>query len=155
MTKKKRTKMTNYDDEFEAWPKFPKPFPEITEVHVDGVQVFPTKDSGERIACDSGMVRDVSSDKPRFDLLLPKGVPYEGQLLTRFARLLQRGAEKYAPRNWEQAATEEEYERFRESAFRHLIQWLTGETDEDHAAAVMFNLMGAELVKGRLFGNTK
>jgi hypothetical protein len=43
----------------------------------------------------------------------------------------------------------EEYERFRESAFRHFLQWFNGETDEDHAAAVYFNINGAEYVLAR------
>jgi hypothetical protein len=63
--------------------------------------------------------------------------------------LMARGAEKYDERNWEQAAGDEEYGRFLESAFRHFMQWFNGELDEDHAAAVLFNIMGAEYVKWR------
>jgi hypothetical protein len=43
-----------------------------------------------------------------------------------------------------------EYERFQESAARHFEQWLEGENDEDHAAAVFFNINGAEYVKAKL-----
>lgn len=111
---------------------------------------FVTKDSGERQFFETGMQRDVSVDKPRFDLLLPLGVPYAEQMLTRWANLMARGAKKYASRNWERAATQEELDRFKESATRHFIQWLAGETDEDHAAATYFNIMGAEFVKGKL-----
>lgn len=96
------------------------------------------------------MQRDISGDKARFDLLLIDGMPYDDQPLTRWARLMQRGAEKYNERNWEKAATEEELARYKESAFRHLMQWLCEEGDEDHMAAVLFNLAGAELVKWRL-----
>jgi hypothetical protein len=96
------------------------------------------------------MQRDVNTGKARFDLIMPMLMPYRAQLLTRWAELMGRGAEKYDARNWEQAATLEELERFRESAFRHFLQWLTGETDEDHAAAVLFNISGAEYVKWRL-----
>ena len=103
-----------------------------------------TKDSGKRAEYDSGMVRDTSQDKARFDLLLPAGVPYEEQLLTRFANLMTRGAVKYNARNWEKANGEAELARFKESAMRHLMQWMCGETDEDHATAVMFNLMAYE-----------
>lgn len=103
-----------------------------------------TKDSGERQVYSTGMQRDVSTNKPRFDLLVPEGVPYKAQMLTRFAELMMRGAEKYDARNWEQAGTAEELARFKESAFRHLMQWITGETDEDHAAAVLFNVMAHE-----------
>lgn len=111
---------------------------------------YVTKDSGERAVFPSGMVRDTNASKPRFDLLLPEGIPYEQQLLTRFAALMARGAEKYAERNWEQANSLKEINRMRESAFRHLMQWLAGETDEDHAAAVMFNLMAAEATAWKL-----
>lgn len=55
-----------------------------------------TKDSGKRESYDNGMVRDVQTGKPRFDLLMPNGVPYPDQLLTRFAELMARGAEKYS-----------------------------------------------------------
>lgn len=108
---------------------------------------FETKDSGERAQFDSGMVRDTEKGKPRFDLLLPLGVPYEDQMLTRDARLMQRGAEKYNARNWEKARGEAELQRYHSSALRHLLQWIGGETDEDHAAAVRFNIMAGEYVK--------
>lgn len=103
-----------------------------------------TKDSGERQEFDSGMQRDTEAGKPRFDLLVPENVPYEEQLLTRFAALLGRGAEKYEQRNWEQADSWAELDRMKSSAFRHFMQWFCGETDEDHAAAVMFNLLAFE-----------
>ena len=105
---------------------------------------YVTKDSGERAEFDSGMRRDTETGKPRFDLTQPLGVPFEEQLLTRFARLMGRGAEKYTERNWEQACSEEELARFKASAFRHFMQWYCGETDEDHAVAVIFNMMGFE-----------
>lgn len=63
---------------------------------------------------------------------------------------MQRGAEKYGERNWENAKTWEELDRFEASAFRHFIQWIDGERDEDHAAAVIFNIAAAEYVKERL-----
>ncbi len=111
---------------------------------------FTTKDSGAREEYDSGMVRDTESGKPRFDLLLPRGVPYEDQFLTRVAGLLARGAEKYSARNWEKAAGQEELDRFKGSAFRHLMQWMADERDEDHAAAVVFNLMAYETIKWKV-----
>lgn len=98
----------------------------------------------------SGMRRDIQSGKPRFDLLLVDGLPYEEQFLTRFAELLARGSEKYGERNWQLASSEEELLRFRASALRHMMQWATGELDEDHAAAVAFNLMAYEYVKWKL-----
>jgi hypothetical protein len=105
---------------------------------------YVTKDSGKREEFDSGMVRDTQDGKPRFDLLIPRDVPYSDQFFTRVAGLLGRGAEKYSDRNWEKAGGSEELERFKSSAFRHFMQWLNDESDEDHAAAVVFNLLAYE-----------
>ena len=106
-----------------------------------------TKDSGARAEFDSGMVRDTAEGKARFELLLPLGVPYAEQFLTRVAELMARGAEKYDSRNWEKADSEAEMERNKSSALRHLVQWAAGEDDEDHAAAVVFNLLAHETTK--------
>ena len=114
---------------------------------------YTTKDSGKREEFDSGMVRDTQDGKPRYDLLIPDGVPYRAQFLTRVAELLGRGAEKYSDRNWERALGSQELDRFKSSAYRHFIQWMTGETDEDHAAAVVFNLLGYETTKWKMSNN--
>lgn len=111
---------------------------------------YETKDSGVREEYASGMVRDTQEGKARFDLLLPRGVPYANQMLTRFAELMARGAKKYGDRNWEKARGEEELERYHSSALRHLQQWVAGESDEDHAAAVMFNVMAGETVRFKM-----
>lgn len=111
---------------------------------------YETKDSGERQQFDSGMRRDTQAGKARFDLMIPEGVPYEDQLLTRFALLLSRGAEKYDERNWEKANSKAEIDRAKSSAFRHFMQWLTGERDEDHAAAVLFNIMVVDTTQAKL-----
>lgn len=108
---------------------------------------FETKDSGQRQEYPSGMRRDVQTGKADFALLLQEGVPYADQMLTRYAELMARGAEKYGRRNWQLASSEEELDRFKASAFRHFVQWITGETDEDHAAAVFFNITAAEYVR--------
>lgn len=108
-----------------------------------------TKDSGKRQEYSTGMTRDLQDGKPDFYLITPKLIPYKEQLLTRWADLMTRGKEKYGMRNWELAKTDEEYERFKSSAFRHFMQWLSGEDDEDHAVAVMFNIQCAEYVRWR------
>lgn len=90
------------------------------------------------------MVRDTDKGKARFDLIHPKDIPYKQQILTRFAELMSRGAEKYNARNWEKASGQEELDRFKGSALRHMEQWYCGETDEDHAVAVLFNIMAYE-----------
>jgi len=113
---------------------------------------FETKDSGQHETYDSGMVRDTEQGKPRFDLLLPLDVPFPNQFLTRCAELLERGARKYGERNWEKGKGDKELARAISSAIRHLVQWASGETDEDHAAAVVFNLLQAETLKYRMEG---
>ena len=113
---------------------------------------YETKDSGNRSEYDSGMVRDIQEDKPRFDLVIPEDQAYGDLLLTRLALLMARGAKKYGERNWEKANSEKEYRHFRSSAIRHFLQWYCGEDDEDHLAATVFNLMGSEYVKGKIDG---
>jgi hypothetical protein len=71
-------------------------------------------------------------------------------MFRRWADHLTKGAVKYAPRNWMQANGDEELQRFRESALRHFMQWFWGESDEDHAASVFFNINGAEFVKAQM-----
>ena len=104
---------------------------------------FETKDSGQRVEFPSGMRRDVDTNKPRYDLI-------DEPMLTRWAELMARGAQKYGERNWEKANSEEELQRFKASGFRHFIAWIRGDTDEDHGAAVFYNIAAAEFVKRRL-----
>ena len=102
---------------------------------------FKILDSGlphEKFA--SGMERDTPEGKTDYTLVL------DGPMFERWAEHLTTGAKKYAARNWMQANSIKELERFRESALRHFIQWFRGDGDEDHAAAVFFNINGAEYV---------
>lgn len=110
-------------------------------------------DSGERLEFESGMRRDTTAGKVNYTLVRV------GPMFRRWALRLTLGDEKYdterrpgEPRNWERAEGLAELERFEESAARHFEQWLNGETDEDHAAAVFFNINGAEYVRERLGG---
>ena len=99
------------------------------------------KDSGKREELGGGMVRDTAEGKVDYSLL------YDGPMLQRWAEHLTEGAKKYNKRNWLLSTTKTAYDRYRESAARHFAQWMRGDTDEDHAAAVFFNLNGAEYVK--------
>lgn len=110
---------------------------------------FVTKDSGKRCEFSSGMVRDVQDDKTQYILT------FSGPMFERWSQLLTRGAIKYAPDNWLKASGEEELKRFRASATRHFIQWLRGDTDEDHAAAIFFNVNGVEYVQDKMNGDKK
>ena len=56
--------------------------------------------------------------------------------------VMARGAKKYNDHNWKKACTQEEYDRFFASGFRHLMQYLRGEDDECHFAGVLFNVGG-------------
>lgn len=108
---------------------------------------FVTNDSGERLEFASGMVRDTSDGKTLWHLVA------SGPMLRRWAELLTRGAVKYTPNNWMMADGREEFDRFRESAFRHFMQWYLGlDLEEDHAAAILFNVNGAEYVRERMGG---
>ena len=109
---------------------------------------FITKDSGARQEYKSGMIRDLQEGKPRYDLC----IPLEGEtMLTRWAELMGRGAEKYGERNWEKANSQQELDRFKASAFRHFIQWFNNKNpEEDHGAAIFFNVQCAEYVKDKL-----
>ena len=116
---------------------------------------FKTKTSNKQAKFSTGMVRDVADDKPRFDLLIPLDQKYDDTILYRWAMLMNRGAQHYGERNWEKAKTQNELNRFKQSLFRHLIQYLCDYDDEDHASAILFNVMGAEYTKNQLIKKRK
>lgn len=105
---------------------------------------FEVKDSGARQEFGGGMVRDTEDGKVDYTLVL------DGPMFRRWAEHLTKGAVKYEARNWMKAADGTPAERqvvidrAKRSAIRHLVQYLAGQRDEDHAAAVMFNLNVAE-----------
>lgn len=123
---------------------------------------FVTNDSGVREQYETGMQRDTEVGKPRFDLLMPIGLPFQDQMVVRWAMLMARGAQKYDARNWERARTRKELERYVSSTLRHVNQWAAamlglpcGCSDthlcdihsEDHGAATFFNITGAEYTR--------
>lgn len=75
-------------------------------------------------------MRDTRKGKGRFDL-----IPVE--VLYRDAKHYENGAEKYGDRNWEKG---QPVSRYYDSAVRHLLQWMAGADDEDHLAAVRWNV---------------
>ena len=110
---------------------------------------FTIKDSGKRAKFASGMVRDTSEGKIRYRRC------FDGPMFKRWAEHLSKGAIKYPDvspgvANWTLAKSEVECQRFRESAVSHFIDWYYGKLDEDHAAALFFNVNGLEYVKERL-----
>lgn len=92
---------------------------------------FTVKDSGERQQFSTGAVRDVSTDKPRPDLISPF-------FLERLGHHLGKGAKKYSAWNWAKGIPNS---RCYESAMRHLMQFAQGDVDEDHLSAAAFNIM--------------
>jgi dATP/dGTP diphosphohydrolase len=108
------------------------------------VSDFTIKDSGARQAFEGGMVRDIADDKIDYTLIT------DGPMFKRWAIHLTNGAKKYAKRNWMKAQGGEEYQRFKESAFRHFMQWYYDDRDEDHASAVYFNINGAEHLRDKV-----
>jgi len=110
---------------------------------------FTVKDSGKREQFESGMQRDTTEGKILWHLA------FDGPMFKRYAEHLTKGAVKYTARNWMKASGQAELERFKESAVRHFIQWMNGERDEDHAAAVLFNINGFEYVLDQLKAKAK
>lgn len=91
---------------------------------------YELKDSGVREEFTTGSRRDTQEGKPRFDL-----IPVEA--LKAYAVLLAKGAGKYGERNWEKG---QPLSRLMASAMRHLFAATSGQNDEDHLAAVLFNV---------------
>lgn len=89
------------------------------------------KDSGQHREFETGAKRDRPTGKGRFDLISPRA-------LRRLAIVLEKGAAKYAPRNWEKGMP---LCVFLDSALRHLHAYLGGARDEDHLGCAMFNVM--------------
>jgi len=105
---------------------------------------FVIKDSGRHEVFVTGMNRDTEAGKLDYTLI------YDGPMLKRWTAHLTKGAVKYEPRNWLKAATQEELGRYRRSLARHYHDYMAGLVDEDHAAAIFFNVNGVEYVKERL-----
>lgn len=91
------------------------------------------KDSGTRRQFDSGAVRDMQEGKGRCDLL-------PAVAILRIARHFEAGAKKYDDRNWEKGIP---VGSFVDSAIRHLMKYLDGQTDEDHLCAAGWNILCA------------
>lgn len=88
------------------------------------------KDSGKKQEFDTGSMRDTEDGKGDFSLL-----PWIA--LRRFAIHLQNGAKKYTKHNWRKG---QNVSRYFSAAIRHLMKWWLCWDDEDHLAAVLFNV---------------
>lgn len=101
---------------------------------------FETKDSGQRQEFPTGAERDVRTGKGRYDLLPREAVH-------RLAQLFERGARKYAARNWEKGMP---LSRFIDSGLRHAFQASAGHTDEDHLIAAAWNFLCAVEIQEKI-----
>lgn len=88
------------------------------------------KDSGTRETYSTGAQRDNGEGKGRFDL-----IPF--QAMMRLARHYEAGSKKYSDRNWEKGMN---ISRYVDAAMRHLLKYSAGFNDEDHLAAVLWNI---------------
>lgn len=78
-------------------------------------------------------MRDSNKGKPRYDLIPPEA-------LLRVAEHYARGAEKYGVDNYKKGEGMPR-EAFIESAMRHMEAIRLGKTDEDHPAALVWNIL--------------
>lgn len=106
---------------------------------------FTVKDSGERQEFQTGSKRDSREGKGRFDLIptLPE---------RELAQHYEAGAVKYGDHNWKKG---QPLMRYVDSAKRHINNLVAGETDENHAIAVAWNMFAFrwtlnEIEAGRL-----
>jgi hypothetical protein len=83
---------------------------------------------------ENGGSRDSADDKLDYTLL---PIP----ALNRITQHYVNGLKKYGRNNWHKLSTPEDIERYKQSMFRHLIQYLEGKDNEDHLAAVVWNAM--------------
>lgn len=107
--------------------------------------MFITKvDTDALVESQSGVKRAKKTYTDRYDL-----IPLWA--LKRIAELYGRGAVAHGENNWQKAHTQEDLDGFKRSAMHHMFQYLNGENpEEDHFAAIVFNLIGMEHVKEAL-----
>lgn len=96
-----------------------------------------TKDSWTRKERESWFRRDTDEGKPRYDL-----IPFD--CLKRLAELYARWAVKYWDNNRRLAEEQDAIDRFKQSAFRHFMQRINWENDEDHWCWCVFNIFAYE-----------
>lgn len=88
------------------------------------------KDSGSRREFETGAVRDIETDKGRYNL-----VPWDA--IHELAIHCEQGAIKYSERNCEKGIP---IHSLIDSAIRHLSCYIRGMDDEPHLRAAMWNV---------------
>ena len=79
---------------------------------------------------ETGARRGTVEGRGRFDLIPPAA-------LAALAKRLEYGATRYGAHNWRKCIPLSSY---LDSGMRHMTQLLAGDTSEDHAGAVLFNV---------------
>lgn len=92
------------------------------------------------ITSRSGVNRSDPAGKPDYTLI-------DLALLERWARHMTAHVESKGRDNWRNASTPEDELRARQSAWRHFLAWDRGDTDEDHGAALLFNIGVRDLAR--------
>lgn len=105
------------------------------------------KTSGKKAKYEGGYQRDTAEGKLRYDLIPP-------ELLKRLAQHYTKGAELYGDSNWKLASDQKGRDRFFQSAYRHFMQWVEGQEDEDHAIACVWNIFAHEWHKRHKVDNS-
>lgn len=85
----------------------------------------------EKEKFETGAQRDMDDGKGKPSLISPVLIHHLGVLLAK-------GAEHYGADNWAKGMP---YRRTADSIIRHIYQWLAGDVEEDHLAAVCFGAM--------------
>jgi hypothetical protein len=105
--------------------------------------LFDSKDNDPREAfqhvLDYIAYGNITSLKYAFEIIAIEVDRRDGKYLSylhRLAKHYEGGAKIYAPRNWEMG---QEVSRYLDSTLRHLTQFISGDTDEDHGAAFLWN----------------
>lgn len=118
----------------DGWPQ------ELFNEHVSGGWAEYTADSGMS-EFEGGGVRSSDEGKPDFTLLMVTDLSYDEQVLTRGAKRMAEGAKLYGRLNHEKMSDPDALARCKASLLRHTMQYLAGETDEDHLAAIQCNIV--------------
>ena len=108
------------------------PLPKLTGIAEDLKEESKTMRHGDKKEeFETGAQRDTDDGKGTPSLISPV-------LIHRLGVLLQKGAKHYGADNWMKGMP---YRRTADSMIRHIFQWLAGDAEEDHLAAVCFGAM--------------
>lgn len=100
------------------------------DVKTEALNLFSNK---EMKSFSTGAKREDKTGKGRCDLLPPAA-------LIRLSKHFEKGAKDHGDRNWELGVP---MSSFIDSGLRHLLQYMNGQTNEDHLCAAAWNILCA------------